>query len=346
VPLDSNITIAILNWNGLGHLKQFLPSVVENSGKARIRVVDNASTDESVAWIKSEYPKIELHILPRNQGFTGGYNTAIAEIKTKYTVLLNSDVEVSDGWLDFLLERMESNHQIAACQPKILSFRQKTLFEYAGASGGYLDVLAYPFCRGRIFETCETDSGQYNDARQVFWASGACMMVKTAVFVENGGFENAFFAHMEEIDLCWRFWSRGYEVWVEPKSVVYHLGAGTLAKSNPKKTFLNYRNGIAMLCMNSSLRQICWKIPLRLVLDGLAGVRFVTMGEWANCMAIAKAHVSFYSKISWWLKRRRENEFKKTATPPSNVHIEKSIIHSYFLKGKKIFRELDSMQKD
>ena len=341
--MDSRVTVAILNWNGLAHLQQFLPSVVSYSGEAIILVIDNASTDPSVGWIKNNYPKVELHILTENMGFTGGYNEALNHIKTEYVVLLNSDVEVSEGWLGPLVNRMDSNPLIAACQPKIMAWRHKNTFEYAGAGGGFLDVLGYPFCRGRIFETCEEDLGQYNSIRPVFWASGACMMVRTSAFLHVGGFEKRFFAHMEEIDLCWRFWSRGYQVWVDPDSTVYHLGAGTLSHTSPKKTFLNYRNGIAMLFINSSVLQLLWKIPFRLILDGLAGLRFIAKGEWMNCLAVSKAHISFYGGIRYWLKRRKENEKLITTSIPESVFYRNSILPSYFLLGKKTFEGMGNI---
>ncbi len=338
--MASNITVAILNWNGIHHLKQYLPSVVAHSGDARIRVIDNASNDDSVSWLKNEYPDVELHILPKNLGFTGGYNEALRHIETELVVLLNSDVEVTANWLYSMEKRMASDSKIAACQPKILSWRQKDLFEYAGACGGFLDVMGYPFCRGRIFETCETDSGQYDTAIPVFWASGACMMVRKDAFLKCGGFEETFFAHMEEIDLCWRFWKQGYSVWVEPQSTVYHLGAGTLSKTSPKKTFLNYRNGLAMLFMNSTSTQLFWKIPLRLVLDGIAGFKYIYHGEWKNCWAIAKAHMAFYGQFGYWMKRRKDDARTTRQTIPSSVFLRISVLPAYFLEGRKRFSQM------
>jgi GT2 family glycosyltransferase len=337
---ESDITVAILNWNGLHHLKQFLPSVLAHSGNARIRVIDNASTDDSVAWLRETHPQVELDILDRNHGFTGGYNIGIQNISTPLVVLLNSDVETSPSWIVPLLALMNSKPGIAACQPKILSWAQPNQFEYAGAAGGFIDSYGYPFCRGRLFGSCELDEGQYNQARPVFWASGACMMIRRDEFIKTGGLETRFFAHMEEIDLCWRLWHREKEVWVEPASVVLHLGAGTLAKTSPRKTFLNFRNGFAMLFINSSGDWAAIRIASRLVLDGLAGLQFLLKGEFASCLAIIRAHFAFYAGIGYWLKRRQENSTARTSAVPHKVIFRGSLVYAYFLLGKRKFSQL------
>jgi len=338
--LDSNITVAILNWNGVHHLQTYLPSVVAHSGEARIRVIDNASTDQSVNWIRNHFPGVDISVFEKNLGFTGGYNKALKEINTEFTVLLNSDIEVSAGWLDPMVDFLIQHPKVAAVQPKILSWGSKEKFEYAGACGGFMDLFGYPFCRGRIFDLCEDDLGQYNEPRPVFWASGASLLIRTKLFLENEGFEERFFAHMEEIDLCWRLWNRGHEIWVVPDSVVYHLGAGTLLKTSPKKTFLNYRNGIATLFMNSSANELWWKLPIRLVLDGLAGIRYVANGEILNCIAISKAHVAFYKDLPYWIKKRRFSLKQQTQNPPDFVFWNRSILPSYFLFGRQKFSEL------
>ena len=338
---ESDICIAILNWNGLHHLERFLPSVVENSGQARVCVIDNASSDGSVNWVSSHFPEVSLEVLDKNYGFTGGYNRGIALLGEELIVLLNSDVEVTPGWLKPLLNRMNESSGTVACQPKILSLKEPDTFEYAGASGGFIDHLGYPFCRGRIFDTCETDTGQYEEARPVFWASGACMMVRRKHFLEAGGLEDRFFAHMEEIDLCWRFWSRGLEVWVEPASEVLHLGAGTLAKSNPRKTYLNFRNGLAMLYMNTHGVQSFVTILIRLILDGLAGIQFLLKGELNNCLAIIRAHFSFYADLGYWTSKRKTNREKTTSRIPKNILFRNSLVLQYFLKGKKRFSQLN-----
>jgi GT2 family glycosyltransferase len=336
---ESDICIAILNWNGLHHLQRFLPSVVQNSGSARICVIDNASGDASVSWLRDNFPAIELEVLDRNYGFTGGYNRGIARLNAELIVLLNSDVEVRKGWLSPLLARMNQNG-VAACQPKILALHNPDQFEYAGASGGFLDFLGYPFCRGRLFDTCEPDTGQYNDARQVFWASGACMMVRRKDYIDAGGLEERFFAHMEEIDLCWRFLNRGLEVWVEPASEVLHLGGGTLAKSSPRKTFLNFRNGLAMLYMNTHGFQTFGIILLRLILDGLAGIQFLMKGEIKNCLAIIRAHFSFYADFGYWSSKRKTNSEKTRVRIPESILFRSSLVLQYFLRGKKRFSDM------
>lgn len=314
--------------------------MVQNAEGAHILLIDNASTDESVSWVKTNFPQVQVLVHPENVGFTGGYNLGIKAVETDFAVLLNSDVELSSGWLQPLVEKMESDSTIAACQPKILSFNHRNQFEYAGAAGGFIDQLGYPFCRGRIFDFCEMDEGQYDNSIPVFWATGACMMVRTRLFNEFGGFESRFFAHMEEIDLCWRWAHSGYSVWVEPKSVVYHLGGGTLAKTNPRKTFLNFRNGLALLFTNTLDASIWWKLPVRLVLDGLAGIQFLMKGESPNCWAISKAHIDFYRTAGYWRRKRNANSLKRTAFISPQLIRSKSLVFDFFLLGKKRFGEL------
>ncbi len=338
--MDSKVTVAILNWNGLRHLQTFLPSVVACSSGAHILVLDNASDDESIAWIRQNYAGVEVQIFPENYGFTGGYNRGLKFVKTPYAVLLNSDVEVSEGWIEPLLQRMESDEKVAACQPKVLSFKDRDHFEYAGAAGGFIDFLGYPFCRGRFFDFCEKDEGQYQQAMQVFWATGACMMVRVSDFFDAGGLETRFFAHMEEIDLCWRFHHRGKSVWAEPASVVYHLGGGTLQASSPRKTFLNFRNGLSLLYINQVEGDIYWKLPLRLILDGVAGCRFLLQGDFGNCLAIIRAHFSFYAGIRYWYARRRENRKNKTGGIVPGIVYPGSVVYQYFVLKIREFRLL------
>lgn len=338
--MEFRVTVAILNWNGKAHLETFLPSVVAYSPEAHLCLVDNASTDESVSWTTTHYPRVEIIQLDSNYGFTEGYNRSIPQIKTPFVVLLNSDVEVAPGWLQPLLERMESIPNLAAVQPKILSYKDRERFEYAGAAGGFIDNLAYPFCRGRYFDFCEKDHHQYDQARPIFWASGACMMLRVADFMEAGGFEPRFFAHMEEIDLCWRFQMMGKEVWAEPKSVVYHLGAGTLSASSPRKTLLNFRNGICLLFINTTDFSIWFKLPLRLILDGIAGLRFIVKGDLKNCLAIVKAHFSFYGTLGYWVKKRKENQKRFRYPIKKQVHYSGSIVFDYFVRGCRRFEGL------
>lgn len=338
--MASEVTVAILNWNGLAHLQQFLPSVVRHSQNAEILLIDNASADQSVEWVRAQFPAIKVAIQSHNLGFTEGYNHGLKSVATPFAVLLNSDVEVTEGWLDPLLSRIACDKNIAAVQPKILSYKDKDTFEYAGAAGGYLDVLGYPFCRGRIFDSCEKDTGQYENATPIFWSSGACMLVRMSAYWEMNGLESRFFAHMEEIDLCWRWQNSGYSIWVEPASTVYHLGAGTLAKTSPRKTFLNFRNGLALLYMNSLGWTPIWKIPARLSLDGLAGIQFILKGEWHNMLAICRAHVSFYSMFGYWNKKRKQNQRTFKQGVSINGYWNGSLVWFYFIRGKKRFTDL------
>ena len=338
--LDFKTTVAILNWNGLHHLKTYLPSVVEFSQEAIILLIDNASTDESINWVRQTYPFVEIIVNPSNKGFTIGYNLGLQAVKTKYAILLNSDVEVTKDWLKPLEARMESDDKIAACQPKVLSFKDKSKFEYAGASGGFIDILGYPFCRGRHFNFCETDNGQYDSAIEVFWVTGACMIIRLSAYREHYGLEEHFFAHMEEIDLCWRWQHAGYQVWVQPDSVVYHLGGGTLKESSPRKTFLNFRNGLTLLFINTLGPDLFWKLPVRLILDGVAGLLFLSKGQVGSCLAIIKAHFSFYARIKYWILKRNMNKLNFKTEAPSELIYSSSIVFAYFIKCKKRFSDL------
>ena len=325
------VAIVILNYNGQGVLEKFLPSVIQHSQGHEIIVADNASTDTSVAFLKQNYPNIRLIQLSHNGGFTGGYNEALKQVQATYYVLLNSDIDVTPDWINPVIELMDVNPKIAACQPKMRDYYKPTYFEYAGAAGGYIDWLGYPFCRGRIFDTCEVDTGQYNDAREIFWATGACMFVRANVFHELGGFDTQFFAHMEEIDLCWRMKNAGYQVYYSPASTVYHVGGGTLHKSNPRKTFLNYRNGLAMMYKNLPTNQLFTTIFIRLVLDGVSSIKFLLAGSFKDIWAILKAHFAFYGMISK-LERKSPRQLKDI--------YPKSIVLEYFLRKKKKYGEL------
>jgi GT2 family glycosyltransferase len=325
------VAIVILNYNGQGFLEKFLPSVIHNSAGCEIIVADNASTDNSVAFLNQNYPDIRLIRLPHNGGFTGGYNNALKQIQATYYVLLNSDIEVTPNWVNPVIELMDANSKIAACQPKMKDYYKPTYFEYAGAAGGYIDWLGYPFCRGRIFDTCEEDTGQYDDAREIFWASGACMFVRAEVFHQLGGFDTQFFAHMEEIDLCWRMKNAGYQIYYSPASTVYHVGGGTLHKSNPRKTFLNYRNGLAMMYKNLPANQLFTTLFMRLVLDGVSSIKFLMAGSFKDIWAILKAHFAFYVMIP---------ELERNSPKPLKDIYSKSIVVDYFLRRKRSFGEL------
>jgi GT2 family glycosyltransferase len=324
----TKIAVVILNYNGQNFLEKFLPSVLNNADGAEIIVADNASTDDSVAFIKETYPSLRIIQLNDNQGFAGGYNAALKQISAEYYVLLNSDVEVTPNWIRPIIDLMDENKSIAACQPKIKSFHQKTHFEYAGAAGGYIDWLGYPFCRGRVFDSYEEDLGQYNDNKEVFWATGACMFVRAEIFHKLGGFDTNFFAHMEEIDLCWRMKNAEHQVFYCSDSTIFHVGGGTLHKSNPRKTFLNYRNGLAMLYKNLPAKKLFPTIFLRLILDGISGIKLLLGGSFADFWAVIKAHFAFYAMIP---------KLKRNSPKEVSLIYKKSIVWEYFVKGKKKF---------
>ncbi|GAB3491789.1 glycosyltransferase family 2 protein [Spirosoma knui] len=340
----NTLAIVILNYNGKSFLAKFLPTVLANADGHPVYVADSASTDGSVAFVRQSFPAVRIIELPRNEGYAGGYNLALEQVRVQYGgatyyVLPNSDIEVTPGWLTPVLELMQANPQIAACQPKIRSYTDRTLFEHAGAAGGFVDWLGYVFCRGRVFATFETDRGQYDDNQRVFWATGACLFVRADVFHQVGGFDASFFAHMEEIDLCWRVQRLGYEVWACGQSTVYHVGGGTLHKSNPHKTYLNYRNSLLMLYKNWPADGLLWvKIFLRLVLDGISSLLFLKVGQWRDVVAILNAHFAFYGRLPQ-LHRERKRLLKQQTT--SVPLFPRSIVWQYFGKGRKTFGELD-----
>jgi GT2 family glycosyltransferase len=332
------VAIVILNWNGRKFLEQFLPSVVASVySNKRIIVADNASSDDSIAFVRQQYPQIEIIINNSNEGFAKGYNMALQQVQSDYYVLLNSDVEVTANWIAPVIELMETDAMIAACQPKLLAWHNKNQFEYAGASGGWLDKFGYPFMRGRVFDVCEEDRGQYNNATPCFWASGAALFVKTKVYQELGGLDEYFFAHQEEIDLCWRMQLAGYKVYVQPASVVYHVGGGTLPKGNSKKTFLNFRNNLIMLAKNLPLASAIWKIPFRMGLDALSAWQNLFKGDTGYFMAVVKAHLHFFKWITF---NKRQSIFPvKKGIKPAGLY-NGSVVWQYFIKNKKSFSEI------
>lgn len=335
------VAVVILNWNGKSWLEKFLPAVLEHTTHSdyNIIVADNGSTDDSILYLEKNFPSVAIVKLDKNYGFTGGYNRALKQVEAEYYVLLNSDIEPTANWLDHLVHEMEADESIGACQPKILAYHQKDTFEYAGASGGFIDYLGYPFCRGRIFFTAEKDNAQYNNSKEIFWATGACLMVRASLYHKAGGLDEDFFAHMEEIDLCWRIQNLNYTIKVFPKAVVYHVGGGTLNKENPKKTFLNYRNNLALLFKNLPFPSNISIVFKRMVLDGVAGIHALTKGEFKNTLAILKAHLSFYTRIPSLLRKRKEIAHKKSMSELKGVHF-KSIVFEYFIKKKQRFSEL------
>lgn len=333
----SRVAVVILNWNGKSFLEKFLPSVLENSPDwVDLVIADNASTDDSIAFLSAWYPKIRLIQLDKNLGYAGGYNAALEKIMADYFVLLNSDIEVPPKWIEPVIDYMEAHSRVAAAQPKILSWHQRSHFEYAGASGGFLDVLAYPFCRGRVFGRLEKDHGQYNDPMTVLWATGACLFVRASAFREAGGFDARFFAHMEEIDLCWRLQNLGNKIVVVPASKVFHIGGGTLPKSSPFKTFLNFRNSLWLLTKNMPARYFYPLLPLRLGLDVAAAFKFLLGGHLADAWAVCRAHFAFFRHFRGM--RRQAKGIPKSL--PAGIY-KGSIAFSHFIRRKMTYRDLN-----
>jgi len=334
-----SVAIVILNWNGKGFLQQFLPSILTTSYKNyKIVVADNGSTDDSVASLKKDFPQIEIIVLSQNFGFAKGYNEALKQVLADYYVLLNSDVEITPDWLQPVIALLEADEAAAACQPKILSYRNKHLFEYAGAAGGWIDAYGYPFARGRVFDVCEEDNGQYNTTQQIFWATGAAMIIKSKIYHQLSGFDDYFFAHMEEIDLCWRMQLAGYKIYCCPASVVYHVGGGTLPRGASKKTFLNYRNNQIMLAKNFPWTEKWWKIPYRLLLDQVSGLKNLLSGDAGYFLAVVKAHLAFF----YWIFFAAKNNNAKKRRPLKSLCgvYPGNLIRKYFLQKKKLFSEI------
>jgi GT2 family glycosyltransferase len=330
----SQTAVVILNYNGAALLPKFLPSVLQHSGDAEIIVADNASTDNSLAILQKDFPSVKRIVLDKNYGFCGGYNRALLQVQADYYVLLNSDIEVTPQWLSPLIQLLDSDETIAAVQPKILSYRQQNTFEHAGAGGGLIDALGYPFCRGRLFDVVEQDTGQYNDTTDVFWASGACLVIRAHAFHDMGGFDEDFFAHMEEIDLCWKLNRAGLRVCYCGQSTIFHLGAGTLGYDNPRKTYLNFRNGLSLIFKHFDRVELFYKFPIRLVLDGLAAVVFLLKGQPGNFNAVGKAHLHFIRHYARDKRKRRAireqyPHYSRKAVYPG------SIVFDFYVKGKR-----------
>jgi len=337
----NTVAVVILNWNGLAWLQKFLPSVVRYSNlpNAKVVVIDNASTDNSVDYIKQTFSNVQIVINNANGGYAKGYNDGLKHITSDYFVLLNSDVEVTENWLQPLLLLMDSDRQIAACQPKILAFDNKDKFEYAGAAGGFIDKFGYAFCRGRIFNFIENDEKQYNTETEIFWATGACLLVRSNLFFESGGLDEDFFAHQEEIDLCWRMKNAGYKIYYSPKSVVYHVGGGTLNALSPFKTYLNFRNNLFLLFKNLPPKHLYKIIPFRLLLDYLAVIRFVFSRQGKHAKAVIKAHFHFFKTLNVMKVKRQKVKFAPNADYTSCVYLG-SVVFDYFINSKKKFSKL------
>lgn len=335
-------SVVILNWNGAHFLKQFLPSVTQYSAIPGVEVVvaDNASSDDSLDVIRKEFSSVRIIEFDKNYGFAGGYNKALAQLDSEYFILLNSDVEVTQDWLQPLLDFMDTHSEVGACMPKLRAHHDKSSFEYAGAAGGYIDKYGYPFCRGRVFDTIEIDNGQYDSVAEVFWATGACLVIRSQLYLQSGGLDEAFFAHMEEIDLCWRIKKMGYQIFCVPQSVVYHVGGGALPKENPRKTFLNFRNNLLMLAKNLSRKQFISILFIRFVLDGIAAVKFIVDRKFSHVYAIFRAHVNFYLKIPYVLNKRKQLKNKTFQKYNPTGQIKKSLVFQYYIKGKKVFSKV------
>ena len=333
--MAKRVAVIILNWNGEKLLREFLPSVVKNTNTdlGRVVVVDNHSTDGSWICLEQEFPDVERVLFEDNFGFAGGYNRAIEMIEAEYVVLLNSDVEVAPGWLEPLVAVLDRDERVAAVQPKILAYRDKKKFEYAGAAGGYIDYLGFPFCRGRVMDTTEQDDGQYDDEVDVFWATGASLCIRRDVYRATGGLDEAFFAHMEEIDLCWRLKNGGYTLKVVPSSVVYHLGGGSLPMNHPKKLFLNYRNNLLMLHKNLCAKQRKKIFFARVLLDTMAGGLFLLKGQWSNTRSVIRAYKAFR-------EMRKAYPVPESSMSLSGIY-PRSIVLDYFLRGKKKISDLN-----
>ena len=334
-------SIIILNWNGKQLLQQFLPTVLAHSlnDNSEVIVADNGSTDDSVSFLQTEFPNVPLILFDKNYGFAEGYNRAIQQVDTEYAVLLNSDVETTENWLQPLVDYMDTHPEVAAVQPKIRAYHDKEKFEYAGAAGGFIDRYGYPFCRGRILDVIETDKGQYDDAIPIFWATGACLFIRRSDYLEVGGLDARFFAHMEEIDLCWRLNARGKSVMCVPQSVVYHVGGASLSKENPQKTYLNFRNNLLMLYKNVQPSVFFGTFVMRYLLDFLAFVHLLLQGNFKNAKTVVKAHRDFLKMKSSYKSARHEN-LAKSIIATISTQYPKSILWKFYVGKKKTYASL------
>lgn len=329
------VAVVILNWNGKKLLQQFLPSVVNFSKEAEIYVVDNASTDDSIAYTTTTFPEIKIIQNRLNEGYAKGYNNALRKIDADIFCLLNSDVEVTKNWLHPITNSFKQNKNIAIIQPKLLDFKDKTKFEYAGAGGGFIDFYGYPYCRGRVFNAIENDENQFNDTADIFWASGACLFIRSSVFDQLGGLDEDYFAHQEEIDLCWRAQNFGYTVQYIGNSTVYHVGGATLKETSPQKTFLNFRNSLLSIVKNVPKKYFLFVLFSRLILDGIAGMKFTFELRPIHTFAILKAHCSFYANFFKFLSKRKSLQKKQ------HYFKHVSIVWQHFVLGRKLYKALD-----
>lgn len=332
--MNQTVAVVILNWNGLDLLKKFLPEVVKYSEEANVYVADNASTDTSVSFVEANFPEVQIIQNKINGGYAKGYNDALAGLSEDIFILLNSDVQVTPSWILPIKEIFEKDTNVAAVQPKILDYKKRTHFEYAGAAGGFIDKFGYPYCRGRIFDNLEKDTGQYDDEKEVFWASGACMAIKRDKYYEVGQLDEDYFAHQEEIDLCWRLYNYGYKVIYTPNSLIYHVGGATLNSMNPKKTFLNFRNSLFNLIKNVPSNKILTVLFLRMILDGIAAIKFLIELKFTHFSAVFQAHISFYMQLNIFLKKRKKLPKK------DNYYSKISVVCRNYGLGQKKFSDL------
>lgn len=337
---EVKVAVVILNFNGKKFFEKFLPDVIKYSAPHEVYIADNGSTDNSAEYVKEKFPRVKIIENKQNYGYAKGYNLALKKIDADYFVLLNSDVEVTENWIEPVISLMEKDQNIAACQPKILDFQNRNLFEYAGACGGYIDALGYPFCRGRLFNSIEEDKNQYNDATEIFWATGACMFVRAKAFWQAGGLDDDYFAHMEEIDLCWRLKNFGYKIYVQPQSCIYHVGGGTLNKYSQQKTFLNFKNNLTTLTKNHSPKNLFPKIFLRLILDGIAACKFLFDGQAKHFFAVIKAHFAYYKQLPKTLQKRKQLKNSAGFKFSFSQVYKGNIVNEHFLRKKKTFKEL------
>ncbi len=326
--MSENLAIVILNWNGKNWLEKFLPSVIQYAQNAEVYVIDNCSSDDSIKLLQTQFPTVKIVLNNKNYGFAGGYNEGLRSIRAEFYCLLNSDVEVTENWIDPVLNLFKTDSKIAAIQPKILSFNNHNYFEFAGAGGGLIDNLGYPYCRGRVFDDVEEDKGQYDDEAEIFWASGCCLFIRAKDFWEQNGFDARFFAHQEEIDLCWRLKNSGKKIYYTGKSKVYHVGGGTLNKQSPQKTFLNIRNNLSMMLKNLPFPNLIWVLFSRMILDGVASFYFAYKNGISHLWAVLRGHYGFYAHIPGTWKLRKENQMKK-------YYQTKWLIFKHFLGGIK-----------
>ena len=332
------VAVVILNWNGKKYLQEFLPFLLKSTYSGlHVYVADNGSTDGSLQFLEENYPQVTLINNKTNLGFAGGYNLALKSVSEEYVVLLNSDIEVTPGWIEPAIALFQSDPTIGAVQPKIMDFKNRKSFEYAGAAGGWIDILGYPFSKGRIFDVLEEDHGQFDQVADIFWASGAAMFVRKSAFNKAGGFDGFFFAHQEEIDLCWRMQKAGYTIKSCPSSMVYHIGGGTLSKDNPRKIFLNFRNNLIMLYKNLSFAEVAWIIPARFALDAISAWKNLLSGQPSFFTAIMKSHFAF---MGWFIKGRKSAIYPVVSQiKPKGVY-KGSVVWQHFVKGKRKFLEI------